>query len=116
MGLAVRTDLVVSRTDDAAAVDADRRVRLEHGCGLGLAAVAHRTPGVWRSHGMRVPRAAESVFAVAAARPANRHAREAAGPAAGYRRACVVVPGTGTGGAAAHPSRVDSAREDWSAE
>jgi len=104
--MAVRTNLVVSRADDVASADAHRRLRLEHGCGLGLPTVAHWAFGVWRSDGVRLPRTAESLSAVIAARPAHRHAREAARAAAGKSGAGIVVPGAGAGCVAADTAGV----------
>src|SRR3974390_2836785 len=105
--MAVRPYLVVSGTDDDTAPDAHRRLRLEHRCGLGTFALAHRTSRVRSCDGLHFPFSSKPLHALAEARSADCRTRAEAVAAAGDSGASSVIPGFGFGCAAANPSRLN---------
>src|SRR5271157_3494049 len=93
--MAVWADLVVSGTYDSAAPDAHRRLRLEHRRSFRAVALADGAPDIRRRDRVRLSAAGATVYPLAIAGSAHRHAGAASGASAGNTSAGAVVPGFG---------------------
>ena len=112
--MALRTHLVVHRTNDPLATAFDRRVRLESQRGFGAAAVFDWTFNFWRDHRSDLPRSRNTLYAPAVLRSSYRRSGIAPNPPRGNTRTRIVAFHAWAGSLAAYslgvmlPARIGS--------
>ena len=89
--MAVRTHLVVHRTNDPLAAAFDRRVRLESQRGFVAAAVFDRTFNLWRDHRSDLPRSRKTLHTLAVLGSSYRRSGIAPHPSCGNARTRLVA-------------------------
>ena len=116
VGMALRTHLVVHRTNDPLATAFDRRVRLESQHSFGAAAVFDWAFDFWRNHSSDLPRTRKTLHTRAVLGSSYRRSGIASNPPRGNARTCLVASHAWAGSLTAYSLGVMPIAGKWEAD